>query len=125
MPKMPTNPVNLRDWFVKRRRTSFPGSQSRNYVSQYRSLEDYLFENVHPEVEKLAMTIDGGYLNDHGPSHITTVIDRASHMIGDPNDRLRPYEVYVLLVAIHLHDLGNIFAEEKGDITDFGKLDKR
>ncbi|NQU24873.1 MAG: HD domain-containing protein [Candidatus Nealsonbacteria bacterium] len=78
-------------------------------MSQYKNLEDYLFQDIHPEVEKLAMTVDGGYLTDHGPEHIRTVIDRASQMIGDPKDRLSPYEVYVLLVAIHLHDLGNIF----------------
>ncbi|MCP4678089.1 MAG: HD domain-containing protein [Deltaproteobacteria bacterium] len=78
-------------------------------MNQYKNLEEYLCDEVHPEVEKLAMTVDGGYLNDHGPSHIKTVIERASQMIGDPEELLRPYEVYVLLVAIHLHDLGNIY----------------
>ena len=113
MSKTPTDFVNLRDWFVKRRPSSFPGSGNRKYVSQYRSLEDYLFEDVHPEVEKLAMTVDGGYLTDHGPSHIRTVIDRASQMIGNPAKRLSTYEVYVLLVAIHLHDLGNVYGRKE------------
>lgn len=113
MPNTPTDVVNLRDWFVRRRRTSFPGSGNRNYVSQYKNLEDYLFQDVHPEVEKLAMTVDGEYLNDHGPLHIRTVIDRASQMIGDPKKRLTPYEVYVLLVAIHLHDLGNVYGRKE------------
>ena len=113
MSKTPISSINLRDWFVECDASLFPGSGNRNYVSQYRSLEDYLFEHVHPEVEKLAMTVDGGYLTDHGPSHIRTVIDRASQMIGDPKNRLSPYEVYVLLVAIHLHDLGNVYGRKE------------
>jgi len=119
MPTTQNSFVNLRDWFVECNSGAFPGSGDRNYVSQYRSLEDYLFEDVHPEVEKLAMTVDDGYLTDHGPSHIRTVIDRASQMIGDPTDRLSPYEVYVLLVAIHIHDLGNIYgrAGHEGKLT--------
>lgn len=112
MPNTLPKSVNLRDWFVGRRAAAFPGSGGREYVNQYKNLEGYLFKEIHPEVEKLAMTVDGGYLNDHGPSHIKTVIDRASQMIGDPKNRLSPYEVYVLLVAIHLHDLGNIYGRK-------------
>ena len=58
------------------------------------------------------MTVNGGYLTAHGPSHIRTVIERASQMVGDPTDRLDPYEVYILLLAIHLHDVGNIYGRE-------------
>ena len=42
-----------------------------------------------------------------GPDHINKVIERASSLVKNAN--LSPYEVYILLVAIQLHDLGNYY----------------
>ncbi len=104
--------MNLRDWLVARTPSEFPGVGSTEYVKQYKHIEDYFNKHVHPEVEKLAMTIDGGYLTDHGPKHVQAVIGRASDMIGDPAGRISPYETYLLLLAIHLHDVGNIYGRD-------------
>lgn len=124
MPKTQTTAtINLRDWLLKQKKPSFPGAGKRDYTEQFQGAERFLFEEVHPEVEKLAMTVDGGYLTDHGPMHIRTVIDRASHMIGHPNDHLSPYEVYILLMAIHLHDVGNIYGR-KGHEKKLGEVVK-
>lgn len=49
------------------------------------------------------------WLNDHGPNHIKTVIKRASQLLANRVISLTPREVYFLLSAIHLHDIGNIF----------------
>jgi hypothetical protein len=52
-------------------------------------------------------------LNDHGLEHINTVIERASLLIEKSKINLNAKEVYYLLVAILLHDLGN-FDGRKG-----------
>lgn len=98
---------NLREWFLKRRAAQFPG-RKRNYVTQFLAFEQYMFKDVHPQIEKMALAADGGFLTDHGPEHINTVIDRASFMLG-VKPVLSPYETYILLAAIHLHDVGNIY----------------
>lgn len=49
------------------------------------------------------------WLNDHGPNHIQTVIKRASQLLANGKILLTPREVYFLLSAIQLHDVGNIF----------------
>ncbi len=67
-----------------------------------------MFKDVHPQIEKMALAADGGFLTDHGSEHINTVIDRASFMLG-PKPLLTPYETYILLSAIHLHDVGNVY----------------
>jgi hypothetical protein len=105
--------TDLRKWMLAQPAKAFPDARHRKYKTQYQNLEDYLNTNVHPEVEKLAMTVDGGYLTDHGPDHIATVIERASRLINSPKTRMSPYEAYVLLVAIHLHDVGNIYGRLK------------
>ena len=71
---------------------------------------------VHPHVEKGAILKDGGLLTDHGPQHIETVIRRAASLLSFPEDKfphLSPYEVYLLLIAIHFHDVGNILGRDK------------
>ena len=73
-------------------------------------------KQVHPQVEKGATLKDGGFLTDHGPQHIETVIRRATSLLSFPEKtfpQLTPYEVYLLLLAIHFHDVGNIFGRNK------------
>src|SRR5436309_14223757 len=101
---IPMRPPNLRDWLLKRPASQFPG-RNRNYVAQYCAFEQYMFKYVHPQIEKMALAADGGFLTDHGSEHISTVIDRASFMLG-PKPPLSSYETYILLAAIHLHDVG-------------------
>jgi len=64
---------------------------------------------VDPHVNAMAMLHDGGYLTDHGPDHVKTVIRRASQLAEQQSCDLSPYEVYILLVGIHIHDVGIIF----------------
>ena len=50
------------------------------------------------------------YLNNHGPEHVTKVIAKATELImGLSNVDLSYYELFLLLCAIELHDVGNIF----------------
>lgn len=49
------------------------------------------------------------WLNDHGPRHINTVIKRAGQILETSNKDLTPREIFCLLSAIQLHDLGNFY----------------
>src|SRR5438874_2173405 len=88
---------------------SFPGNGKTNYFHRYSSIREHLVAQVFSHVTAGAIIIDGGYLTDHGDEHVRTVIERASHLARADACALTPYESYVLLVAIHLHDVGNIF----------------
>lgn len=48
------------------------------------------------------------FLNDHGPDHISKVIERAYSLIVDANEELTEMETFVLLCAIQIHDIGNV-----------------
>lgn len=97
----------LEGWFKKRRAVDFDGLKT-NYVARYNALEDFLINDVHPLVAIGAATKDGIFLNDHGPAHVATVIKRASELLSTGTGTLSAYEVYILLAAIQLHDIGNI-----------------
>jgi len=70
-------------------------------------------QEIHPVVTVGASFVDGGYLTDHGPNHIRTVISRLTSLLysspGYSSSVQFPsgYELYILLVAIHVHDVGN------------------
>lgn len=64
------------------------------------------------------------FLNDHGPQHMEKVIERANAIISNfSSDPLSEFEVFLLLAAIQIHDIGNVLGraghEKKlGDIFD-------
>lgn len=92
-------------------KNKFPTDGKADYWAIYRTFKGYLNQHIHPQVTMVAMLKDGGYLTDHGPDHIATVIQRASDLLGDEKDGvfpLTPYEIFLLLVAIHVHDAGHI-----------------
>ncbi|SHJ40733.1 hypothetical protein SAMN02745146_3062 [Hymenobacter daecheongensis DSM 21074] len=89
----------------------FPSFTTNNYYHAYSTFESWLVRNVHPHVNQRAMMIDGGYLTDHGPEHIKRVIQRASDLLGAGDKiALTPYEIFLLLSAIQVHDAGHIEA---------------
>lgn len=99
----------LRDWLATAPKEKFPGGGAPDYWKRFQAIEDYLNTHVHKFVNAGAMIGDGGCLTDHGPDHIRTVIQRASEMARAERFTLEPYEVYLFLVAAHVHDVGNIF----------------
>ncbi|MDO7877355.1 hypothetical protein Q5H93_21600 [Hymenobacter sp. ASUV-10] len=96
---------------------AFPNS-SKGYYKRYASFSDYLNNEVHPFVNQAAMVLDIekglGFLTDHGPGHIQTVMRRAWDLLGHSSNVLSGYEVYMLLTAIHIHDAGHIRTGRKG-----------
>lgn len=100
------------DRWLATRRAGFPPAGGRPYPDRLKSVGDYLNSQIHPHVEKGAILQGDGFLTDHGPTHIQTVIERAGALLAYPEDeypQLTPYEVYLLLMAAHFHDVGNIF----------------
>ncbi len=81
-----------------------------DYPTQYHNLSNKLEKWIHPFVVQGAMLSGDGVLSDHGPDHIKTVIKRATQLVANmkEEDKLSPFEVYILLMAIQVHDVGNI-----------------
>ena len=71
--------------------------------------EDYMNTKVHPVIAAGAATHDDGLLTGHGADHVQTVINVAGKLVTDNLRVLNGYEIYILLLAIHLHDVGNYF----------------
>jgi hypothetical protein len=105
--------------FLKRGGDNFP------FYSKYNTFKEYLENGLHKEVTKQAIYKDlkeeGDldkviWLNDHGPEHIKTVIERASQLLDNGKDdtenfiySLNAREVFLLLNAIQVHDIGNFY----------------
>jgi hypothetical protein len=119
---------NLDAWLKRQDKTCFPGAGKIDYFRRYEGAAEWLNLNIHPHVEKSFLLQEGGFLTDHGPEHVKTVIRRASELLEDPQDKLTPYEAYLLLMAIHFHDVGNIYGRKGHEsklaeiTTEMGKL---
>lgn len=101
----------LDEWFIKLvdfRQLPY----EYDFPTDYKSIANQLNKWVHPYVNSGAMLNDNGYLTDHGPDHIKMLIKRISSFISidssDP-EYLNPFEILILLLAAHVHDVGNIF----------------
>lgn len=101
----------------------FPGGGKLNYAKIFRDTDEYLNEKIHKYVEAGASARENGlFLTDHGPDHIRMVIRRAQNLLpskqwtlnGDEKAAgcLEPYEVFLLLTAIHFHDVGNWYGRD-------------
>ena len=105
--------------FLKRAGDTFP------FHSKYDVFRDYLANGLHKEVTKQAIFHEIQkadkldeiiWLNDHGPEHILAVIERASQLLDNGKDdttnfsySLNAREVFLLLNAIQVHDIGNFY----------------
>lgn len=105
----------LNEWLLDQPVDKFPGRGKPDYLKQYLALEEYFNTEVHPQVMAAAAAVDSSLLTDHGPDHIRKVIARASSLLAhqDAGTKLSPYEAYLLLVSIHLHDVGNIYGRKE------------
>jgi len=109
-------PRPLLTWLAAQDESTFPPNGGVPYLRKFELIAEYLNKKVHPHVEKGPLAVDGGFLTDHGPDHIATVIQRASALLDDHSEkfpRLTSYEVFLLLMAIHFHDVGNLYGREE------------
>lgn len=118
----------LEEWLVKPPKSAYEKGDGKVYSSKYNTFKSEL-KQTHEETTKSAIlhdikkkvekaTKDGKtafnlesilWLNDHGPKHILTVIERATDLVNQEKIDLNVREVYILLNAIQLHDVGNFY----------------
>ncbi|MCY4287689.1 MAG: hypothetical protein OXC63_03770 [Aestuariivita sp.] len=92
----------------------------RDKLGVWKSKYELFRDRVEKElsfVNSGAASVDGGLLTDHGVRHVETVITRASQLTNAKNCDLTEYEVFLLLAAIHLHDVGNIHGRQDHQCT--------
>ncbi|MDP4236201.1 MAG: hypothetical protein Q8919_07140 [Bacteroidota bacterium] len=114
---------NIEYWLKKPKASSLVNGESQTlYYSKYESFKEYLDNHIHQEVtlgairEEIAQSKKFDtiiWLNDHGVKHITAVIERASQLlIKKKQCSLNPKELFLLLNAIQIHDVGNFYGRQ-------------
>jgi len=95
----------------------FP-NQHADYWDRYTALLSNLDLNIYPHINAglSCLSKSPGFYTDHGARHFDEVVRYAGLLIEDTfkqqNSALRPYELYLLLCAIRVHDAGNIDGRE-------------
>ena len=106
---------SLVQWFDSQADKTLPKTAGHSYKERLANVKT----GIIPILEMIgacAAAHDGGVLTDHGPDHVEMVIERASDLLASPSEsfpQLTSFETYLLLVAIHFHDAGNIFGREE------------
>lgn len=109
--------TTLEDWLIDPPTEAFREGKKKDYYIRYMGLKNYLNDNIHKHVEIGANLKDSDMvLNDHGPDHIASVIDKASYLARSKDCDLTALEVYILLVSILLHDAGNILGRHEHEL---------
>lgn len=95
---------------------------AQDFVERFYNVETYMNREWHPQVNLGAAVAGDGLLTDHGVQHVQDVIRHAYDIIADIS-QLTGFEIYILLLSIHFHDVGNISGREEheqkiGDILN-------
>jgi len=102
---------------------------SLNYFEKYTEILNTLRNDVYKHVNAglAALSEESGLYTDHGPDHFDEVVLHAGIILGLKRDSdvdkietsvrsnqwiFTPYELYILLLSIRLHDVGNIYGRE-------------
>lgn len=88
----------------------FPGKH--DLISAYSTFKDFMNKEVHKEVKSMTRHLDGSiYLNDHSSDHVQMVMEKVSRILWvEDNEvlKLEPFECFILLSAIQIHDAGHV-----------------
>lgn len=108
------------EWWLKEKalqKNFFPQGRD-NYFDNYWKIKTTLANDVYKWIGAGTSSEDQGVYTDHSLDHFNAVIKYAGELVGIssedmaqktiPDLKLNPYEVYILLVSILLHDAGNI-----------------
>lgn len=127
--------VNLNDllplerWLYDNRndRDRFP-NRSDQYFIRYLGIKNWLKENVYKFIGAGTSAEDGGIYTDHGPDHFNAVISYAGKLLGinEPNAviNIEPYEAFLALTSILLHDAGNVYGRIKHEKRPFAIMNE-
>jgi hypothetical protein len=86
-------------------------SGSHDYVAIYYNILNVLRVKVYPAID-IGLTKSGGVYTLHNKDHFDHVVRKAGELLGiSPNAccDLTAYELFVLLLAIRIHDAGNAY----------------
>ncbi|CAA6692639.1 MULTISPECIES: hypothetical protein [unclassified Lentimonas] len=114
-----TTRLPLEEYFLANAKNpeAFPHA-TEGYGDRYNVIKEYMKTEVYPHIGTGATLADGGIYTDHSIKHFEAVIRYAGKLlaispedtfIGNEKLPINPYEVYLLLVSILLHDAGMIF----------------
>lgn len=104
--------MNLEEFFETKHSIDFPSE--KDYVAIYRTFKQFMNSEIHNEVKSVTTRLDNKvYLNDHSANHVKMVMQKVSAILKDCS-YLTPYECFILLVAIQIHDAGHIFNGREG-----------
>lgn len=92
-----------------------------DYVGLYKRFKTKFDKYLHPEIKTKILEIEkSGYYNDHGVDHIAMVVKRVSRLLSNLDFSMSrenptkfyisPYEIFILLMSINLHDTGHLIA---------------
>lgn len=113
---------NIEEEFLSlENKDGFP--QNNDYISIYKVFKEQFDRDIHPEIKSKILEIEKeGYYNDHGVDHIKMVIERATRLLNEMNASIcedkdtfyiSPYEVFLLLMSIQLHDAGHLIGSRE------------
>lgn len=93
-----------------RNKNSFPRGGTLDYPAVIQGWIRHLEASVLPYVTSGAIAADGtGHLTMHDREHVARVRQVASNLIMQSDSiNLKPFELTLLLVAVYLHDIGNV-----------------
>lgn len=100
--------------------SKFP-KMPNNYFTQYCGFLNHLRTYIYPQVDAglNSNSATPGYYTAHNEEHFDEVVRYAGDLLNADScdvekwDILTPYELYVLLIAIRIHDVGNIHGREE------------
>ncbi len=95
---------NLENWFLSLPPEDFPNGE--DFVTLYKTLKLKL-QAVQRQVTQGADATDGTSLTWHDQSHIDMVVQQASCLLAYKEAKITPFEAFILLVAIQIHDVMN------------------
>ena len=79
-----------------------------DFVDTYDKIATYLQDHVHNKVVLGAASAGDGLLNDHGIRHVHEVIELIAQLLEKGYCKPNLCELFLLLVAAQVHDIGNI-----------------
>lgn len=99
-----------------------------DYAKRYQGLLEHLRANIYKDIDAAlaANSATPGLYTSHNGEHFDEVVHYAGSLLGvetgNEEVSLDPYEIYILLVAIRVHDAGNIHGREDHEKKCFSVL---
>jgi hypothetical protein len=119
---MPEPPLLALEKILERKAkelSQVPDLTEKDLFLRYADILDYLRREIYPKIDAglAALSEHSGYYTLHNSTHFDEVVKYAGLLLGcergdEELSSLLAYELYVLLVAIRLHDAGNAFGRE-------------